>query len=75
MKKLINEIRTALLVAGFILTSAYPAMASPVSPIPCSVQNQRADKIDWIYQTIDGKSYRRLYTYTTQQWIGDWIPC
>ena len=69
MKKLINGIRTALLVAGFILTSSYPAMASPISPIPCSVQNQRADRIDWI------KSYRRLYNCTTQQWIGDWIPC
>ena len=75
MKKLINGIRTTLLVTGFMLMSTYPVMAAPTSPIPYSVQDPRADGIEWVYRTIDGKAYKRLYNYTTQQWIGDWIPC
>jgi len=75
MKKIINGMRTALLVTGFMLISAYPAMAVPKSPIPYSVQNPRADVIKWVYETRDGKTYKRLYNYTTQEWIGDWIPC
>ncbi len=75
MKKIINGVRTALLVTGFMLISAYPAMAVPKSPIPYSVQNPRGDKIEWVYQLIDGKYYKRLYNYTTNEWVGDWIPC
>lgn len=33
------------------------------------------DIIKWRYKTTNGKTYKRLYNYTTQQWIGDWIPC
>ncbi len=75
MKKLINGIRTALLVTGFILMSAYPIMAAPLSPISYSAQNQRADVIKWVYDTRDGNTYKRLYNYTTGEWIGDWILC
>lgn len=50
-------------------------MAVPKSPIPYSVQNPRGDKIEWVYQLIDGKYYKRLYNYTTNEWVGDWIPC
>lgn len=29
--------------------------------------------IKWIYKTVDGKTYKRLYNYSTNEWIGDWI--
>lgn len=75
MKKLINGMRTALLITGFMFISAYPISAAPISPVPASIQNQRADVIDWVYKTIDGRTYKRLYNYTTNEWIGDWILC
>lgn len=35
----------------------------------------KADKIGWRYEMReDGKLYKRLYNYTTDSWIGDWIP-
>lgn len=55
--------------------SAHPVMAAPIYPVLYSAQNQRADKIEWIYRTIDGQTYKRLYNYTTKEWIGDWILC
>lgn len=33
----------------------------------------RSDVIGWKYKNIDGKLYKRLYNYTKEQWIGDWI--
>ena len=30
-------------------------------------------KIRWVYKTVDGKTYKRLYNYSTNEWIGDWI--
>lgn len=31
-----------------------------------------SEKIQWIYKTIDNKTYRRLYDFRNQCWIGDW---
>ncbi len=28
--------------------------------------------IDWRYKIEDGKMYKGLYNYTTQQWVGEW---
>ena len=33
----------------------------------------RSDVIGWKYKNIDGKLYKRLYNYTKELWIGDWI--
>ena len=31
------------------------------------------DDIQWVYKIDNGKIYRRLYNYSTANWIGDWI--
>jgi len=33
----------------------------------------RSDIIDWRYKTENGKMYKRLYNFTTYEWIGEWI--
>lgn len=33
----------------------------------------RSDIIDWKYKVENGKLYKRLYNFTKEQWIGDWI--
>lgn len=36
---------------------------------------QKDNTIDWKYKSVSGKYYKRLYNYTRQEWIGEWIPC
>ena len=31
--------------------------------------------IEWRYKVENGRLYRRLYNYTEQCWVGDWILC
>lgn len=33
----------------------------------------RSDNIRWVFKTVDGKLYRRLYNFSTGEWIGDWL--
>ncbi len=33
----------------------------------------RADYIEYVYKVIDGKVYKRLYNFTQEKWVGDWI--
>lgn len=33
----------------------------------------RAEQKGWRYKVIDGKLYKRLFNYTTKEWIGDWV--
>ena len=33
----------------------------------------RADRIEWRYKIIDGVLYKRLYNYSKDEWIGDWV--
>lgn len=36
---------------------------------------QRADDFIWVYRTIDGKQYKRLWSNISEQWLTDWILC
>ena len=31
--------------------------------------------ITYRYKSINGHVYRRLYNYTTQEWVGEWERC
>lgn len=42
------------------------------APEDASVQPM-SDIIEWVYQNFDGVLYKRLYNFTTQEWIGRWI--
>lgn len=35
----------------------------------------RAPVIEWVFKEENGVKYRRLYNFSTGEWIGDWIPC
>ena len=40
-----------------------------------STKDTRAEKIGYVYKTVNGKLYKRLYNYSRGEWIGDWILC
>lgn len=33
-----------------------------------------SDSIGWRFKLINGKLYKRLYNYSRDEWIGNWIP-
>ena len=35
----------------------------------------RQDKIDWVYKSENGRVYRRLFNFSKNEWVGDWILC
>lgn len=35
-------------------------------------QETRADRIGWVFKVVDGKVYRRLYNYSTGEYLTDW---
>lgn len=61
---------TMLLVCAFIVMDVpvytYASENSSISA--------RADHIEWRYSTRNGVVYKRLYNYSKNIWIGDWIP-
>lgn len=75
-KKWFTLVLTAALCLGCMTVANQPcatalglkakAAAATIAP--------RAPIIGWRYQTIDGVLYRRLFNYTTQEWIGEWEP-
>lgn len=51
---------------------SYNSTAS--SDVSFQNSDERNSNIRWVFKTINGKSYKRLYNTATKQWIGDWIP-
>lgn len=45
-----------------ILTNNNTSSVSPLAAI-----------IEWRYKVENGKLYKRLFNYTTEQWVGEWI--
>ena len=34
----------------------------------------RSDILEWVFKTINGKQYRRLWNATQARWVTDWLP-
>lgn len=74
MKK--NTKIAALLLACTMFTIASPAGISTVQASADTTavsQNARHSIISWRFKTVDGVVYKRLYDYSSDTWIGDWI--
>lgn len=75
-KKIISTAATLSLVASILLPPQIVSAASPITPTCLSdtTISPLADSIEWVYYTAeDGKIYKRLYNYSTREWIGEWI--
>lgn len=71
MKKCI--LRNMLLISICSLClSPMTATASNLSNQP-NMNSERISKVEWRYKVINGVLYKRLYDYTFNRWIGDWI--
>lgn len=75
-KKIVSTAATLSLVASILLPPQIVSAASPITPTCLSdtTISPLADSIEWVYYTAeDGKIYKRLYNYSTREWIGEWI--
>ena len=52
----------------------FPEISYNSSDVSFQNSDERNSNIRWVFKTINGKSYKRLYNTATKQWIGDWIP-
>ncbi len=73
MKKIISYfivlIICFILIGGNIKVYAW----SSIPDLSTSLITPLADIIEWRYKIEDEKIYKRLYNYTKDVWIGDWI--
>lgn len=37
--------------------------------------SERTVNYKWIYKTVDGKVYKRLWDTANEKWLSDWILC
>lgn len=73
MKRLIATMGAACLCVGLFVT--------PVATMPVQAQipteepgiNPMSDIILWVYKIEDGKYYKRLFNFSSGEWVGDWI--
>lgn len=69
---------TLLLIPGMTGLAAQTP-ASDYTTVVASVKDEgslvpMSDDIRWVYKTMeDGHRYKRLFNYSTNQWVGDWI--
>lgn len=63
---------TALVLSQPITSFALP-QSNNLTASTTSAGESRAAIIEWVYKRENGHLYKRLYDYTYQQWIGDWI--
>lgn len=59
---------TPLLTYAEELSAAAPSIESSTM----SIISPYKDDIRWVYKFSNGKIYRRLFNYSTGQWVGDW---
>lgn len=71
MKKILKTLMAALIFTCG-LTQPLSILAYDDSKV---LADPRADIIDWRYKIVDGIVYKRLFNYSKNQWIGEWIRC
>jgi hypothetical protein len=67
-------IKKGLLLSAFLIALSSVPAAMPVfaaSPADETVMPAAYD-IRYLYKIEDGKIYRRLFNYSTGEWIGEW---
>ena len=70
---------TLLFMPGTTSNAAPDTVTESIIAFTSSNSNETvmpmSDDIRWVYFTAtNGKKYKRLFNYSTNEWIGDWIP-
>ncbi len=76
MKK-IKSLKVFCIICSLTILLLCPAVTVSAQAAPSGEETiqPRAPIIKWVFKEENGIIYRRLYNYSTGEWIGDWIPC
>lgn len=72
MKKFLIIMMT-LLAFSFISCGTVLAVDSPAMPTAQGSNSTRTTETEWFERTYNGKRQKRLWSYTYQCWLTDWI--
>ena len=61
------------IVATFNVAPIYAQEYASLENTTYAVIETKSDILQWVFKTENGKMYKRLYNYSTAEWIGDWI--
>lgn len=77
MENFKKEIKKSIVALSFSLLtlSSIPIHVSADLPksMTSTAVSPRKEDIRWVYKKEGNAIYKRLYNFTTQVWIGDWI--
>lgn len=76
MKKIIFTFAGAILLALAIQSNTVSAATNDGSTLPStsvSIEYKSAI-IRWRFKNIKGKAYKRQFNYSTDKWLGHWVP-
>lgn len=75
-----NQRKKKFAALGCMACLSLSILSCPIAtlPVQAAVPEEEAvmpmsDDIRWVYDSVGGKLYKRLYNYSTANWIGDWI--
>lgn len=76
--KAIRKIIIYIVICLTLTTSAFAVNSDCVNtsvPTSVSVAEPNAEKVEWIFVTVDGVRYKRLWSITRGVWLTGWIEC
>lgn len=81
-KRVIQRIAVGMMAATVFVAgnmgSVYAGVIEPQVAMAESAEVQngsRQAQTVWMYKTVNGKRYVRLYDATNEKWLTDWILC
>lgn len=80
MKKNITLAFAALMLCFTMHSTAYTDILETsrfavIDEIESSESVARTEETEWFYRTINGVREKRLWSYTYNKWLTDWMPC
>lgn len=73
MKKLSKFVTILLLSAVILVSPSLPLLDNAGTVSDSGTIVPYSDIIDWVYRLDNDMLYKRLYNFTTQEFIGYWI--
>lgn len=75
MKQILTQgiLPFSLSLSMMLIPNSYIQVSSTQQNAENETISLRSDVIKWVFNTIGGKRYKRLYNFSTRSWVGDWI--
>jgi hypothetical protein len=72
-KKLAASVAAVCFSAALVFAAPVATISAQAATPARNTASTRAQCISYVYSIKDNKLYKRLYNYTTGEYLGDWI--